>query len=345
MVVESKDGILFPVHSHLLRLYTGLFSSVFKHTDEFPKEVKVPFSERSISIVLGFLYDPLCGNSLYIEYEPECMEMADYLNCSYFIGFAERVVKEKVLHVNHHRCLPYGLLKTWLNVADTCDLKVLRAACIERLTQIVVSQYSDDRKTQMTLVLDVLASVSSKTTAREIIGLEAHEFTPLWTGFAMTTVPEYNLPENHNMHIIKGFYHKDKDEFQFKACGLLFDVHIDWEDTGEPGGEITARLSLNLNEDEQKEYLGKRFRVTLGLYDFVNRCLDRTSEPSMSCTYVKVDTVFGDDSFHALYMDYVTEPDDYPRPYECWQMTNDFSVHNLNAHGDPGIIAIVETIV
>ena len=338
-VVSEISDVQFPVHSYLLRMYTGLFSSVVEYTNEHPKEVKVPFSERAITRFLRFLYDPLSGKSLHIEYEPECMEMADYLDCMYFIRFAEGAIEKKVKH------LPYGLVKTWLNLAEKRDLKSLRAACIERL-QIVLSEYLCDHVTMMTLVLDILASVPSKTTAREIIGIS--EFSPLWTSFAMTTVPEYpTLPENHIMYIMTGWsrvleteHLTNDDSFQFEACGIKFELVTTWNET-----EFFTRLFIHYDEGVKRdEYMGKRFRVTIGLYDFVNRCVDRESK-TMSCTYEKFQEFENEEgSRDTLIVDDMIG-EESPQPHGWWTTNKEFFVHNLNSHGDPGVIVCVENIV
>jgi hypothetical protein len=324
MVLTSDiSKVRFPVHSHMLKIYTGLLSN------EHPEEVKVPFSERAISIFLGFLYDPLSGNcSKYIEYElpecklPECMEMADYLDCAYFIRFAEGAVKEKACR------MPYGLAKTWLNLAEKRDLKSLRAACIARLTTIL-SEYLDDRATMMTLVLDVLASVSSKTTAREIIGTDFSDSSSLQTSFALPTVPEYStLPDDHITHVMKGWLCDVKsgsefdDEFEFKACGLTLGVVISWWDDG----ELDMRIILKETDNKDNEFMGKRFRVKLGLYDFVSKCTDRKSSIA-TCTCIKVDDVL------------------YDMLDVCWIMNKDFFTFNVNSRGELAVVVCVQSIL
>jgi hypothetical protein len=322
VLTSDISKVQFPVHSHVLKIYTGLLSN------EHPKEVKVPFSERAIAIFLGFLYDPLSGNSSIMNYElpeyelPECIEMADYLDCTYFIRSTEGAVKEKVCR------MPYGLVKTWLNLAEKRDLKSLRAACIARLTKIL-SEYLDDRVTMMTLVLDVLASVSSKTTAREIIGTDFSESSSLQTSFALPTVPEYStLPDDHITHVMKGWLLDVKsgsefdDEFEFKACGLTFRVVISWWDNG----KLDMRLILKETDNKYNEFMGKRFRVKLGVYNFVSRCMDRKSTITM-CTCKKVDDVL----YHILDV--------------CWIMNKDFFTFNVNSRGDLAVVVCVESIL
>jgi hypothetical protein len=171
----------------------------------------------------------------------------------------------------------------------------------------------------------------------------------LWMSFAMTTVPGYpTLPENHIMYVMTGWSRTVKteplemdDDFLFEACGLKFQLITSWNET-----EFFTRLFIVHCDEGVKrdEYMGKRFRVTVGLYDFVNRCMDKESR-IMSCTYGKL-REFEDEeeSRDTLLVDDMID-EECPQPHAWWQTNKDFFVYNLNSHGDPGVIVCVENIV